>query len=58
MAKDFMDAGLEVGEELNINDAAQMRQWMQHWNVSEAELRMAVANVGTEISEIRIVLGR
>jgi len=44
--------------EVNINDASEIRYWMQHWDVSETELRKAVAEVGTEITEVRTMLGK
>jgi hypothetical protein len=44
--------------EININDASEVRRWTQHWNVSEVELRKVVAEVGTELSEVRIALGK
>ncbi|MDB5764466.1 MAG: hypothetical protein JWQ21_3461 [Herminiimonas sp.] len=44
--------------EVNINDASEIRYWMQHWNVSEVDLRKAVAEVGTEVAAVRIALGK
>jgi hypothetical protein len=44
--------------EININDASEVRRWTQHWNVTEAELRKVVAEVGTEVSEVRTALGK
>lgn len=44
--------------EVNINDASEVRRWMQHWNVTEAELRKTIAEVGTEVDAVRIALGR
>jgi len=44
--------------EVNINDTSEVRHWMQHWNVTEVELRKAVAEVGTDVSEVRIALGK
>jgi hypothetical protein len=49
---------LHVRSEVNINEASEIRHWMQHWNVSEAELRRAIAEVGPEIDEVRVALGR
>lgn len=45
-------------EEIDINDASQICYWTKRWDVSENALRKAVADVGTEVSELRIVLGR
>lgn len=44
--------------ELDINDPSEVRRWMQHWNVSEVELRKAVAEVGTDIADVRVMLGK
>jgi hypothetical protein len=44
--------------ELDINDPSEVRRWMQHWNVSEFDLRKAVAEVGTDIAEVRSMLGK
>jgi hypothetical protein len=44
--------------ELDINDPSEVRRWMQHWNVSEVDLRKAVAEVGTDIAEVRSMLGK
>jgi hypothetical protein len=44
--------------EININDASEVRRWTQHWNVSEVELRKVVAEVGTEVNDIRTALGK
>jgi hypothetical protein len=44
--------------EVNINDPSEIRHWMQHWNVTEVELRKAVAEVGTDVTEVRIALGK
>jgi hypothetical protein len=44
--------------EININDPSEVKRWMQHWNVTEAELRKTVADVGTEVEAVRIALGK
>lgn len=53
-----MELDAELDAELDINDPGQVQYWMGRWDVSERDLRMAVANVGTEVSELRIALGR
>jgi hypothetical protein len=58
MSADFKNNDPQVIEEINVNDASQIRYWTQRWDVSEAELRKAVADVGTEVDEIRIALGK
>jgi hypothetical protein len=44
--------------EVNINDASEVRRWMQHWDITEVELRKTVAEVGTEVEAVRIALGK
>lgn len=44
--------------EVNINDTSEIRHWIQHWNVTEAELRKTVAEVGTEVDAVRVALGK
>jgi hypothetical protein len=44
--------------EVNINDPSEVRRWMQHWDVTEAELRKTIAEVGTEVEAVRIALGK
>lgn len=44
--------------EVNINDASEIRRWIQHWNITEEELRKTVAEVGTEVDAVRIALGK
>lgn len=58
MSKEFDDMALDTDAEVDINDPFQVQFWMEQWDVSERDLRMAVANVGTEVSELRIALGR
>ncbi|MDQ9169943.1 DUF3606 domain-containing protein [Oxalobacteraceae bacterium R-40] len=58
MSKEFEDMALDADTELDINDLSQLQYWMHEWDVSERDLRMAVANVGTEVSELRVALGR
>jgi hypothetical protein len=44
--------------EVNIKDPSEVRRWMQHWDVTESELRKTVAEVGTEVDAVRIALGK
>lgn len=53
-----IELGADGDEELDINDPSQLNYWMEQWEVSERDLRMAVANVGTEVAELRLALGR
>lgn len=58
MAEDFESDVTQLVQEVDINDPSQIRYWTKRWNVGEAELRKAVADVGTEVNEIRIALGK
>jgi hypothetical protein len=58
MSEEFEEMALESDAELDINDASQLQYWMQQWDVSERDLRMAVANVGSQMAELRVALGR
>jgi hypothetical protein len=58
MSDAFEDMSLDMDAEVDINNPSQVQYWMQQWEVSERDLRMAVANVGTEVAELRIALGR
>ena len=58
MSKEFEDATLDTDAQLDINNASQLQYWMEQWDVSERDLRMAVANVGTEVAELRVALSR
>lgn len=58
MSAEYKEYDQQVVEEINVNDASQIRYWTQRWDVSERDLRKAVADVGTEVSEIRIALGK
>lgn len=53
-----IELGADADEELDINNPSQLHYWMEQWEVSERDLRMAVANVGTEVAELRLALGR
>jgi hypothetical protein len=44
--------------EVNVNDASEIRRWMQHWNVTETDLRKIIAEVGTDVDAVRIALGK
>lgn len=58
MSAEYKEYDQQVVEEINVNDASQIRYWTQRWDVSERDLRKAVADVGAEVSEIRIALGK
>lgn len=58
MSAEYKEYDQQVVEEIDVNDASQIRYWTQRWDVSERDLRKAVADVGTEVSEIRIALGK
>lgn len=39
---------------IDLSDAANMRHWCQTWNVTENQLRIAVARVGTGPKDVRV----
>ncbi|HEV7618877.1 MAG TPA: DUF3606 domain-containing protein [Burkholderiaceae bacterium] len=58
MSADLKNYNPQGSVELNINDASEIRHWIQHWNVTETELRKIVAEVGTEVDAVRTALGK
>lgn len=40
-----IELGADADEELDINNPSQLQYWMEHWEVSERDLRMAVATL-------------
>lgn len=54
----FKSEGPLAYAEVNINEASEVRHWTQHWEVTEADLRRAVAEVGTSVDELRVALGK
>jgi hypothetical protein len=58
MSADLKNYNPQGNVELNINDASEIRHWIQHWNVTEAELRKTVAEVGTDVDAVRTALGK
>ena len=45
-------------QEIDINDLQAIEYWTEHWNVSEVELRKAIAEVGTNAVDLSIILGK
>lgn len=44
--------------EIDVNHGRSIAHWTQVLDVSEAALRMAVADVGPAVSDVRDILGR
>jgi hypothetical protein len=58
MADDFSKRGTRDRERINVNEDWEVRDWAQKFNVSEDELRQAVAKVGDRADAVRQHLGR
>jgi hypothetical protein len=58
MSANLKNCNPQGDSEVNINDTSEMRHWMQHWNVTEVELRKTVAEVGIEVDAVRVALGK
>jgi hypothetical protein len=48
----------QAGLHINIKDMAEIARWAEHWQVTEVELRKAIAEVGTGIVDLGINLGK
>jgi hypothetical protein len=54
------DLGIRVAQDsdrIDINEAQQLRYWIETFDVSEARLRIAVAAAGVEVEDVRTYLG-
>lgn len=58
MADDLTNRGPQDRAQINVNEDHEMRYWTVACDVAEAELRMAVAAVGTSSEAVRDYLGR
>ena len=58
MADNLNDRGAQDRSRININEAHELRYWTEKLGVSEAELRVAVAEVGVSAEEVRLHLGK
>lgn len=58
MADDLSNRGGRGRDRINVNQDWEVRDWAQKFNVSEDELRQAVAKVGDRADAVRQHLGR
>ncbi|WP_371436596.1 DUF3606 domain-containing protein [Polaromonas sp.] len=58
MADDLKQAGPEDRSRINVNEAHEVRYWTERFDVSEAELRKAVAAVGVSAKDVAEHLGK
>lgn len=58
MADDLNDRGSADALRINVNEVHELRYWTTALNVSEAELRAAVAAVGVMAKDVRAHLGK
>jgi hypothetical protein len=58
MADDLMNRGAQDRARINVNEAHELDYWTEALNVSEAQLRAAVAAVGSSAEAVRQFLSR
>ncbi|WP_371435065.1 DUF3606 domain-containing protein [Polaromonas sp.] len=58
MADDLEESGAQAGSRINVNEPHEVRYWTQHLDVSERELRKAVADVGVSARQVAEQLGK
>ncbi|RYF69262.1 MAG: DUF3606 domain-containing protein [Comamonadaceae bacterium] len=58
MADDLSNAGVQDRARININEPHEVDYWTQHLDVSEVDLRKAVAEVGVSARAIAEHLGK
>ncbi|MDM0038606.1 DUF3606 domain-containing protein [Variovorax sp. J22G21] len=58
MSDDFANTGAQDRSRIDINEPHEIRYWTQHLDVSEADLRKAVAEVGVSAQTIAEHLGK
>ena len=58
MADDLRDRGAQDRARINVNEAHELRYWTETLNVSEEQLRIAVAAVGVSAEAVRQYLNR
>ena len=57
MADDLDNRGTRDEASININEEHELQYWMKEFDVTEAELRMAVAAAGTSVAALKDHLG-
>ena len=58
MADDLSNRGPQDRARIDVNEDHEVRYWTAAYDVTEAELRLAVAAVGTSSEAVREYLGR
>jgi hypothetical protein len=58
MADDLSKRGSRDRDRINVNEDWEVRDWAQKFNVSEDELRQAVARVGDRADAVQKHLGK
>jgi hypothetical protein len=58
MADDLSKRGPQDATRIDVNEAHEVRYWTQTLDVTEAQLRSAVAAAGVEVKDIRTYLGK
>lgn len=58
MADDLSNRGAQDRSRINVNEAHELRYWTEALNVSEQQLRVAVAAVGVSAEAVRQFLNR
>lgn len=58
MADDLSNRGAQDRSRINVNEEHELRYWTEALNVSEQQLRVAVAAVGTGAEAVRQFLNR
>jgi hypothetical protein len=58
MADDLENRGAQDRSRIDINEAHEVRYWIQRFDVTEEALRRAVAEVGVSVDEIAEHLGK
>lgn len=58
MADDLSKRGPPDGIRINVNEAWELRDWSEHFNVTPAKLKEAVAAVGVMTKDVKRHLGK
>lgn len=58
MSDDLTNTGVQDRSRIDINEAHEVRYWTQRFDVSEADLRKAVAEVGVSAKAVADHLGK
>src|ERR1700712_2781694 len=58
MSDDLTNSGVQDRSRINVNEPHEIRYWTQRFEVSEADLRKAVAEVGVSVKAVADHLGK